>query len=738
MVFQPNAGDELIVEGITYRLGGHPAFKEMPYGQEGRQGTVFQLLPIEPDNEVKALKVFKPLFRNPGLVYQSEFLEPVGSMEGLTVCHRYVITPQKEQALLKKHPDMLYAVTMPWIEGPTWLDIVLDKRTLSRSESLMLAVSFAKLLSTMEQRGMAHCDLSAPNVIIPYLAEAGIDRKAAPIELVDVEQMYGMKMEKPDHLPGGSPGYAAHHVMQKGLWSKYSDRFSGSVILAEMLIWCDHEIRSTAWGESYFDPAETQHSCERHELMNRKLREHWGEEVSRLFNQAWESEELHGCPTFGEWYSFLLNLDEEENSASLSAEEPAEREAYVTTSLEQEEAPDFAFEQEIAKQIEQGRFMESEGNLEGALDIYLSIVDAIPNSHEYHVELSAEINDLKQRLTAAEFQEMLIPTTTPVDVNAEIDTLHLPSPEPEKSAVKGISKAKIAAIMLLSIVIVSGTAYSMLNKKGDSAVRADAKHMEAPLQTPVAKPVPTPIAANEKLEDRSSSSSAPSAEVTASDKSQANAVEPSDTKKSEESNVGTASTAAGTSKVKTMPSPFSNQDSSIWSGESKSSSNVVELSQPQTQQAPEPAPAQTTLQPKAEEEQSKVQQPAPSKRELSLLNNKSVPMNGKTSEMEMDADSIVISLSKDATYVLSFAIPEDHTYTDFKSLAELVGEDDNGSVIITVILDSKKFQPEVLNQDNNEAHIVTNTGTAISILKIQIVNKGNKASKLVLKYPKVL
>lgn len=45
MGFRPEVGEEISLNKDVYRVEKHPAVVgiEMPYGQEGRQGTVYQL-----------------------------------------------------------------------------------------------------------------------------------------------------------------------------------------------------------------------------------------------------------------------------------------------------------------------------------------------------------------------------------------------------------------------------------------------------------------------------------------------------------------------------------------------------------------------------------------------------------------------------------------------------------------------------------------------------------------------
>lgn|GEM_PF-6488377 len=298
MPFQPQVNQEFVLDGVTYRMAEHPAALGMPYGQEGRQATVYQLVSSQ---ERRAPKVFKARFRAPALVSLSDRLRPYAKLSGLAACHRSVLTPERHASLLKAHPDLLYAVAMPWIEGPTWFQVLLEKRSLQPKTSLELARTLGGILSGMEQNGVAHCDLSGPNVLLPVLAGG------SGIALVDLEQMYGPDLRPPSLLPGGSPGYA-HRSAPDGLWSLDADRFAGAVLLAEMLGWCDERVRDAAWGESYFDPRETQEDGDRYTLLVAVLRQKWGEQVAALFSAAWHSQTPADCPTFGEW---LLALPEQ-------------------------------------------------------------------------------------------------------------------------------------------------------------------------------------------------------------------------------------------------------------------------------------------------------------------------------------------------------------------------------------------------------------------------------------------
>src|SRR5204863_3625098 len=146
------------------------------------------------------------------------------------------------------------------------MEVVLNKEELTPDQSLALGRSLAGVMAAMEQEGLAHCDLSGPNVLLPMLSLSfSAQSGQSAVALVDVEQMFGPDLKRPELVPGGSPGYA-HKIAPEGMWESDADRLSGAVLLAEMLAWCDERVRNMAWGESYFDPTEMQKDSERYHV----------------------------------------------------------------------------------------------------------------------------------------------------------------------------------------------------------------------------------------------------------------------------------------------------------------------------------------------------------------------------------------------------------------------------------------------------------------------------------------
>jgi formylglycine-generating enzyme required for sulfatase activity len=289
MPFRPNPNDKLTIGDRTYRFAEHPAAPGMAYGQSGRRGTVYQL--IDDAGDAWALKVFLRQFREPRLVGQAERIKTYTSLPGLKACERQVLTGSQHASLLRNQSNLTYAVVMPWIHGSTWMEKVLAKEALTPDHSLRIARSLADVLLHMEERGLAHCDISGPNVLLS---------PEGKVEFVDLEEMYGPELVRPKALPGGSPGYA-HKTAPEGLWRDEADRFAGAVLLAEMLGWCDERVCGSSWGEGYFAPDEMGTNSRRFHLLQSVLSERWGEQLGELLEAAWYSDTLSKCPTFSEW-----------------------------------------------------------------------------------------------------------------------------------------------------------------------------------------------------------------------------------------------------------------------------------------------------------------------------------------------------------------------------------------------------------------------------------------------------
>ncbi|WP_068619107.1 protein kinase family protein [Paenibacillus tuaregi] len=420
MSFQPNPGDAIVINQIKYVVDQHPAAPGMAYAQAGRQGTVYKLMPESGDIQgAKALKIFYPKYRNPALVYQSEKMEVFSTLPGLKVCRREVITPERNGELIAQYPDMLYAVLMPWVNGSTWMDVLAHGDLLTAKESWELAKGLAAVGSGMEQKGLAHCDLSSPNVLLPRLRRGSDQEEGSAVELVDVEQLYSARLDPPDIYFAGSPGYASGlpvHRSTGGPWHAYADRFAGAIILAEMLSWSDPQIVSNAWGESYFDPDEMQTPSERYTLMTESLESRWGKGAAELFTRAWQSDDVRSCPTFGEWLVVISGMTPQElDETPILAEQagpPAYEEQPLVLDHRPSEVPD---DLTLPELIEWSRNQEMNGNTVLARQGYQQALADSSASEEVHIELTAALSQIAaaQEPASPKQQEAAVPVSTP-------------------------------------------------------------------------------------------------------------------------------------------------------------------------------------------------------------------------------------------------------------------------------------------------------------------------------------
>lgn len=273
----------------------------MVWGQEGRHAVVYRLQP-ELGGMAYALKVFREAFRHDGLLDAADALNLYSDLPGMRVCEQIVLTPERHGRLIDQHEDLNYAMMMPWIEGNTWFDLLQMRKTVSLDQSRALAESMAWVLYALEVNYLAHCDLSSGNVII--------DRDFVQVDLIDVEDLYTPWVDPPPFVSIGSVGYQHDSVSQTGQWGPSGDRFAGAVLIAEMLGWAHADIRTAAYGESYFAPEELQQDSERFFLLRNVLRQ-YNAGFAEAFEQAWRSTSLETCPPLRTWYDLLDQLPRE-------------------------------------------------------------------------------------------------------------------------------------------------------------------------------------------------------------------------------------------------------------------------------------------------------------------------------------------------------------------------------------------------------------------------------------------
>jgi len=310
MSFSPQAGMLLTIDGLGYRFAEDPAAAGLPFRQIGRCSTVYRLQCQ--DGKSFALKVPIPAYALPpdqAAERQSEAgaLTAFANLPGLQACQRTIITANTHPELLWYYPELAEATLMPWIDGLSWQEVILGGYAISLEAGHSLGRALALTLALAEAHGLAHCDLSGSNVLLPHF---GQELAEHPVELVDLDGMYALGLALQETIPGrrclasGSPGYA-HRSIPRGTWGPLADRFAAAVLLAEMLAWGDPQVRLNAHGKQYFDPDELQANSDRYHLLVSVLRRRSGDAVVEMFRQAWFSPSLSDCPPLADWARLL-------------------------------------------------------------------------------------------------------------------------------------------------------------------------------------------------------------------------------------------------------------------------------------------------------------------------------------------------------------------------------------------------------------------------------------------------
>jgi len=300
MFNDPGVGESIVLDGKSYMFIEVPEAPGIVYAELGKKAKVYRIMQ---GNQACALKVFKPAYRNPEITRNTDLISKFQNVRGLAVAERSVVIPKKYPQLIDNHPEFSYSVLMPWIEGKVWGNYITAKLPMSRTESLRLARTLVDALYGLEERDIAHCDLSGGNFIF--------SPDYSHIELVDIEELYGIGLRKPDPLPSGTSGYSPDWVRKNGLWEAAGDRFAGGILISEILGWQYEDVReASSMGDSFFADGELGQETKRYALLKSRLAQlHPG--LVELFEKIWHSSGTEECPRLLEWKKNLEEMAEQ-------------------------------------------------------------------------------------------------------------------------------------------------------------------------------------------------------------------------------------------------------------------------------------------------------------------------------------------------------------------------------------------------------------------------------------------
>jgi len=128
------------------------------------------------------MKVFTLAYRSPQIAQQAEQIAALQSIPGLEACKRRVIIPAEQVELVITHPELRYAVLLPWLPGRTLEELLSEEDALTHEQRLMAAKKLAETLAQMEAQGMVHGKLKPSNLLVDPSAS-----NEAAIHLVGLE-----------------------------------------------------------------------------------------------------------------------------------------------------------------------------------------------------------------------------------------------------------------------------------------------------------------------------------------------------------------------------------------------------------------------------------------------------------------------------------------------------------------------------------------------------------------------
>ncbi|GER89481.1 hypothetical protein KDW_36430 [Dictyobacter vulcani] len=302
--FHPTQDMLLPIGTAYYRFLPHPYFsddRQEVFVLEGGEAFVYRIQHMG-DKQDYALKVMKPAFRDSSTLQITRYLAQHMNTPGLFLARRLCLTQEQYPELIRRFPDLEYAVLMPWIEGRTWAGLMLDPVAsvqYTPSNARKLAAAMAYVLWNLEGRSLAHTDIAGGNVLLsPDMRQ---------IQLIDLDSLYIPGTKMPKKRSRGSPGYQHPKQDERGQWRPDGDRFAGAILLTEMLTWWNPVVRAETpeGSESLFTPQELQRQDFPRWRRIRRTLEQMNPALRDLFDQAWHAQKIEDCPDFSTWSMWM-------------------------------------------------------------------------------------------------------------------------------------------------------------------------------------------------------------------------------------------------------------------------------------------------------------------------------------------------------------------------------------------------------------------------------------------------
>jgi eukaryotic-like serine/threonine-protein kinase len=121
--------------------------------------------------------------------------------------------------------EALPHVVIEYVDGPTVADVVDELGPMAEADVAQLGVQLLPAVMTLHERGLAHLDLKAENVVL---------RDGRPV-LIDLGSSRAIGSVQPEGQPVGTLGYAAPEMEACAPITTQMDLFSLGAVLAEAL-----------------------------------------------------------------------------------------------------------------------------------------------------------------------------------------------------------------------------------------------------------------------------------------------------------------------------------------------------------------------------------------------------------------------------------------------------------------------------------------------------------------------
>ena len=226
----------LTIRGESYTFTADPFWPEEVFvNATGGRASVYKLR-HKTKGTFFALKVFKPEFQNSYTKESFTFIQQqLLDIPGLSWVKDRVFICREDDSELFKNKENVYlnhAILMPWFDFPKLAEVrenIRQKRiTISTDQQFEIAQNFFQSVGLLEQRGFAHGDIAASNVLLD------LDKRT--VVIIDIEDMYHNSLQQPPlvfETGSGTAGYRFSSTYSS--WDPHADRFATAIFLAELL-----------------------------------------------------------------------------------------------------------------------------------------------------------------------------------------------------------------------------------------------------------------------------------------------------------------------------------------------------------------------------------------------------------------------------------------------------------------------------------------------------------------------